>query len=110
MKLATEVNGIPIVEARSSGAAIGVTDLVRRPDGGMRGYIDVRTSFADQVTPDSALGELTYQMRKQTAPSPAARSRRWRSRSTRNTRTASTRSASSSPMRSATSSAPMSPS
>ena len=68
VKLATEVNGIPIVEARSSGAAIGVTDLVRRPDGGVRGYVDVRTSFADQVTPDSALGELTYQMKKQTAP------------------------------------------
>jgi len=68
VKLATEANGIPIVEAQSSGTAIGVTDLVRRADGGVRGYIDVRTSFADQVTPDSALGELTYQMRKQTAP------------------------------------------
>ena len=68
VKLATEVNGIPIVEARSSGAAIGVTDLVRRADGRVRGYIDVRTAFADQVTPDSALGELTYQIRKQNAP------------------------------------------
>ena len=68
VKLATEVNGIPIVEARSSGAAIGVTDLVRRTDGGVRGYVDVRTAFADQVTPDSALGELTYQMKKQTGP------------------------------------------
>ena len=68
VKLATEVNGIPIVEARSSGAAIGVTDLVRRADGGFRGYIDVRPTFVDQVTPDSALGELTYQIRKQTAP------------------------------------------
>ena len=68
VKLATEVNGIPIVEARSSGAAIGVTDLVRRADGGVRGYVDVRTAFADQVTPDSALGELTYQMKKQTGP------------------------------------------
>ena len=35
VKLATEVNGVPIVEARSSGAAIGVTDLVRRADGGV---------------------------------------------------------------------------
>ncbi len=66
--LATQVNGIPIVQARSSGTAIGVTDLVRRPDGGVRGYIDVRPTFADQVTPDSSLGELTYQIRKQTAP------------------------------------------
>jgi len=67
-KLATEVNGIPIVQARSSGTAIGVTDLVRRADGGFRGYVDVRTTFTDAVTPDSALGELTYQIRKQTAP------------------------------------------
>ena len=67
-KLASEVNGIPIVEAPSSGTAIGVTDLVRRADGGVRGYIDVRTAFGDQVTPDSALGELTYQLRKQTTP------------------------------------------
>jgi 2',3'-cyclic-nucleotide 2'-phosphodiesterase (5'-nucleotidase family) len=68
VKLATEASGIPIVEARSSGAAIGVTDLVRRADGGVRGYIDVRPAFADQVTPDSALGELTYQVRKQVTP------------------------------------------
>ncbi len=68
VKVATEVNGIPIVEARSSGTAIGVTDLVRRPEGGFRGHIDVRTTYADQVTPDSALGELVYQVQKQTAP------------------------------------------
>ena len=68
VKLATEVNGIPIVEARSSGAAIGVTDLVRRADGGFRGYVDVRPAWVDQVTPDSALGELAYQVRKQTTP------------------------------------------
>ena len=67
-RLATEVNGIPIVQARSSGTAIGVTDLVRRADGGFRGHVDVRTTFADEVTPDSSLGELTYQIRKQTAP------------------------------------------
>jgi 2',3'-cyclic-nucleotide 2'-phosphodiesterase (5'-nucleotidase family) len=68
VKLATEANGIPIVEAQSSGTAIGVTDLVRRADGGVRGYVDVRTSWNDQVTPDSALGELTYQMKKQVGP------------------------------------------
>jgi hypothetical protein len=68
VKLATEANGIPIVEAQSSGTAIGVTDLVRRADGGVRGYIDVRTTWADQVTPDSALGELTYQLKKQVGP------------------------------------------
>jgi 2',3'-cyclic-nucleotide 2'-phosphodiesterase (5'-nucleotidase family) len=67
-KIATEVNGIPIVEARSSGAALGVVDLVRRPAGGFRAYIDVRTTYADQVTPDSALGELTYQLTKQVTP------------------------------------------
>src|SRR4029453_7460858 len=61
VKLATEVNGIPIVEAQSSGPPTGVTHLGRRADGGVRGYSDVRPSFVDQVTPDSALGELTYQ-------------------------------------------------
>lgn len=68
VKLDTEVNGIPIVEARSSGSAIGVVDLIRRPDGGIRGHIDVRTAWADSVTPDSAIGELMYQAKKQLAP------------------------------------------
>ncbi len=68
VKIATEVNGIPIVEAASSGTAVGVTDLVRRADGGYRGYIDVRTAYSDAVTPDSALGEMMYQLRKQVTP------------------------------------------
>ena len=50
----TVVNGIPIVEAQSSGRAIGVVDFVRV--GGRREVrIQLVTPYADQVTPDVAL-------------------------------------------------------
>ena len=52
--LSARVNGIPIVEAGSSGNAIAIADFVRRGRG-----IDVRiqidTPYVDQVTPDAAL-------------------------------------------------------
>ena len=52
----TVVNGIPIVEAQSSGRAIGVVDFVRT--GGRRQVrIDLVTPYADQVRPDIALTE-----------------------------------------------------
>lgn len=52
----TVVNGIPIVEAQSSGRSIGVVDFVRV--GGRREVrIQLVTPYADQVRPDAALAE-----------------------------------------------------
>ena len=52
----TVVNGIPIVEAQSSGRSIGVVDFVRV--GGRREVrIQLVTPYADQVRPDAALTE-----------------------------------------------------
>jgi len=53
----TVVNGIPIVEAQSSGRAIGVVDFVRV--GGTRREVRIQlvTPYADQVRPDAALTE-----------------------------------------------------
>ncbi|HET8762999.1 MAG TPA: 5'-nucleotidase C-terminal domain-containing protein [Gemmatimonadales bacterium] len=47
------VNGIPIVQARSSGTALGVMDLVQG-DSGLSWRTEVRDTWADEVTPDSA--------------------------------------------------------
>jgi len=52
----TVVNGIPIVEAQSSGRSIGVVDFVRV---GNRREVRIQlvTPYADQVRPDAALTE-----------------------------------------------------
>lgn len=50
----TMVNGIPIVQARSSGTALGVMDLLETPDGKRHWRVAVWDTFADKVTPDSA--------------------------------------------------------
>ncbi len=63
----TTVAGIPIIQARSSGTALGVLDLYRTGEG-WRGVGEVKTAYVDQVTPDSSLGELAYQVRRQTEP------------------------------------------
>ncbi len=52
----TVVNGIPIVEAASSGRAIGVVDFVRAA-GRREVRIQLVTPYADQVRPDAALAE-----------------------------------------------------
>ncbi|HEV2671963.1 MAG TPA: 5'-nucleotidase C-terminal domain-containing protein, partial [Gemmatimonadales bacterium] len=56
-RINTVVNGIPIVEAQSSGRSIGVADFVRV--GGARREVRVQlvTPYADQVRPDAATTE-----------------------------------------------------
>ncbi len=56
--LDTERNGVPIVQARNNGSAVGVVDIIRMVDGTRKIDVDVRTVWVDQVTPDSALGAL----------------------------------------------------
>jgi 2',3'-cyclic-nucleotide 2'-phosphodiesterase/3'-nucleotidase/5'-nucleotidase len=53
----TVVNGIPIVEAQSSGRSIGVVDLVRAAGNRREARIQLVTPYADQVKPDGALVE-----------------------------------------------------
>ena len=53
--LDTERNGVPIVQARNNGTAIGVVDIVRTAAGTRRIDVDVQTVWVDQVTPDSAI-------------------------------------------------------
>ena len=43
----TSVNGIPIIQARSSGTAVGVADLIRHPDGRREWQVWVETLYAD---------------------------------------------------------------
>lgn len=53
----TVVNGIPIVQARSSGAGIAVVDFVGGRGSERRVRARIETPYADQVRPDAALAE-----------------------------------------------------
>jgi 2',3'-cyclic-nucleotide 2'-phosphodiesterase/3'-nucleotidase/5'-nucleotidase len=54
----TERGGMPIVQARSNGTAIGVVDIVRTAAGGRRYDEHVETVWDDKVAPDTALAAL----------------------------------------------------
>ncbi len=56
--LDAERNGIPIVQARNNGTAVGIVDIIRTADGGRKYEVDVQTVWDDQVTPDTALAAL----------------------------------------------------
>lgn len=62
----TIVAGIPIVEARWSGAALGIVDLARARGGGWRAWARVRVVEPDSVTPDAALAALVESYRRRT--------------------------------------------
>jgi len=53
----TVVNGIPIVQARSSGAGIAVVDFVRVRGTERQVRARIETAYADQVRPDAALAD-----------------------------------------------------
>src|SRR5436190_3526763 len=54
----TVVNGIPVVQARSSGAGIAVVDFVRGPGGRREVLARVETPYTDRVSPDPELQNL----------------------------------------------------
>jgi 2',3'-cyclic-nucleotide 2'-phosphodiesterase (5'-nucleotidase family) len=54
----TVVNGIPVVQARSSGAGIAVVDFVRGPGGRREVLARIETPYADRVSPDPELQSL----------------------------------------------------
>ncbi|HEX5004720.1 MAG TPA: 5'-nucleotidase C-terminal domain-containing protein, partial [Gemmatimonadales bacterium] len=53
--LNSERLGVPIVQARNNGSAVGVVDIIRTAAGGLKFAVDVQTVWVDQVTPDAAL-------------------------------------------------------
>ena len=53
--ITTEVNGIPIIQARSNGTAYGVADWVRTENGTRVWRTRVETVWADRVTPDAGV-------------------------------------------------------
>jgi 2',3'-cyclic-nucleotide 2'-phosphodiesterase / 3'-nucleotidase / 5'-nucleotidase len=54
----TRVNGIPIIEAGSSGQAIAVADFIRHGTRGREVRLQVDTPYADAVTPNPELAAL----------------------------------------------------
>jgi 2',3'-cyclic-nucleotide 2'-phosphodiesterase (5'-nucleotidase family) len=53
----TWVNGIPIVQARSGGTALGIVDLPR-PGSGRQARLRVETVWADRETPDTLVARV----------------------------------------------------
>lgn len=54
----TTVNGIPIVQARTNGTALGIVDLTRDAAGRWTAAVSVPTVYADEVTPDAAVAAI----------------------------------------------------
>jgi 2',3'-cyclic-nucleotide 2'-phosphodiesterase (5'-nucleotidase family) len=54
----TVVNGIPIVQARSNGTALGIVDFVAQPGGARAARIRVETVWADREQPDTVVARV----------------------------------------------------
>ena len=59
-------NGIPIVQARSSGTAMGIVDFVAAPGGGRTARVRVETVYADRERADTAVVRLIDGYRRST--------------------------------------------
>jgi len=64
----TVVNGIPIVQARSSGTSLGVVDFVVVPDSGRVARLRVETVWADRERPDSAVAAVVRRYNDRVRP------------------------------------------
>ena len=62
----TEVNGIPIIQSGSNGAALGVVDLFQTGEGTWRAELEVRRVYADEVTPDASMLEMLSRYKRVT--------------------------------------------
>jgi 5'-nucleotidase len=67
-RVLTTEGGIPVVEAASYGTAYSVTDLEKHGDSVHVRYQGVRTPFADEVRPDSAVEVAIAAWRTRVAP------------------------------------------
>lgn len=63
--LDSEAAGIPIVQARSNGTAVGVLDIIRAADGTRRANVEVETVWADRVAPDRELTAMVDRWRRE---------------------------------------------
>ncbi len=63
--LDAEAAGIPIVQARSNGTAVGILDLIRAADGTRRANVAVETVWADRVAPDAELTAMVDRWRRE---------------------------------------------
>ena len=54
----TEVGGVPVIQARSSGTALGILDLIRNADGSRTWESRVETVYADSVTPEAGIATI----------------------------------------------------
>jgi 2',3'-cyclic-nucleotide 2'-phosphodiesterase (5'-nucleotidase family) len=63
--LDTEAGGIPIVQARSNGTAVGIVDIIRAADGTRRANVEVETVWADRVAPDRELTTMVDRWRRE---------------------------------------------
>jgi 2',3'-cyclic-nucleotide 2'-phosphodiesterase (5'-nucleotidase family) len=61
----TDVEGVPIVQARSSGTALGILDLTVGPDGRRSWDTEVLSVFGDSVTPDTQIARLVERVSRQ---------------------------------------------
>jgi 2',3'-cyclic-nucleotide 2'-phosphodiesterase (5'-nucleotidase family) len=62
----TVVNGIPIIQARSSGTALGIADIVALPGGGRTVRLRVETVYADREQADTAVARVVDAYRRAT--------------------------------------------
>lgn len=63
----TVVNGIPIVQARSNGTALGIVDFVAAP-GGRTVRVRVETVWADREPADTAVARVVDEYRRRVEP------------------------------------------
>lgn len=64
----TVVNGIPIVQARSNGTALGIVDFVVQPGGRRAARVRVETVWADREQPDTAVARVVEGFRRAVEP------------------------------------------
>jgi 2',3'-cyclic-nucleotide 2'-phosphodiesterase (5'-nucleotidase family) len=66
-RIADDAGSIPVMQARSSGRAVGIADFVRKPGGGWQVAVQVVQAVPDGVTPDAALSTLAEQAHQRSA-------------------------------------------
>ena len=64
----TVVNGIPVIQARSSGTAVGVVDFVVAPGGARTARVRIETVWADREAPDTAVQRLVAESERSVEP------------------------------------------
>jgi 2',3'-cyclic-nucleotide 2'-phosphodiesterase/3'-nucleotidase/5'-nucleotidase len=61
----TAVGGVPVIQARSSGTALGILDLIANADGSRAWQSRVETVYADSVTPEAGIAAIVERYSRQ---------------------------------------------